>query len=389
MPHPSTSSASTSTAKSRRSSLTFKGPTTDKRIRAPPKLVQPQVPKRASSSATSSRKGKDTKKRRSSTAVVEDVGPSRVARANEAKRGQSSKARGKKRQLEEEEEEDDLDADEDEGNDATDEDVVKQKWKILSEGSREDLRWEAEKLGRELLDSLSGSSSRSSAYAQEVQKILSRFADELDSLLLTLPLPPLPSAIKRASKGKGRAGEVDLGWVLDMGEVKSRIAQLDQACELEQAEVDALSARVEEEQRLLEEEESAITTFTEMREKLRAAESADLAAQSSHPLLRPLLTSRLALRDASSNRSVNLAIPGLSKPRALAKNNSRATVSREWLRPDAPPAGPGGGKKKRKRVEEDEAAEEEESGPCATLLRATREARRLLQERKKARKTSE
>ncbi|GAA6038256.1 hypothetical protein JCM8097_003907 [Rhodosporidiobolus ruineniae] len=409
MPRASTSTSSASST-ARRSSLTFKGPTTDgKRTRKQTSLIDPIPARRALTL-------QPKKRRRTSgeTSARSSKGKRREEEGNEGGKrkrahkdeGGTSKARGKRRRVEPDEDEDDAeDADEEDGASASEaEDVsssalkvrpyerhvpretVKKRWKVLSENAREDLRFEAERKGREDLDTLPASST--SAAHKALSALLTSFTSSLDSLLSTLPVPPLPSSIRIGSHHRAKGSrELELGWLRDRGEVKRRIAKLDEAYEVEQAEVEALEAKIEDERRLLEEAEETLEAFETARDKLVEVEAGEQETKASHPLLRPLLASRLPLSSHSLSHATTLGIPGL---RAAAEK----AVSREWV----VPGGVGGTKQRgrgRKGEQEEDGEEASSAGldfpslASARLTRAMTEVKGVLKERKRGRKTSE
>ncbi|GAA5972460.1 hypothetical protein JCM11641_001856 [Rhodosporidiobolus odoratus] len=385
---PSTCSTS-STTSSRRSTLTFKGPLSAKRLRAPPKNLDPVPPKRAPA------KRKTDSRRNKTVPVKASLAGSRQGKVAE---GLSAKARGKRKRVEVEDEEKEGSSSSDD--DASDEDdpagdirpyerpvarsAVQQRWKVLSETAREEIRWELEREARKLLDALPSSSSSRST--QSLSLLLTRYTDEIETLLTTLPVPPLPSAL-RTGRAKGKGREMDLGLSRSASEMMSRIVTLEHAYEEEQAQITALEKRVEEGRRLLEEEEAALLEFEEAK----------------HPLVRPLLQSRISLTIAQSlrDRSVNLSIPGLKRRRSGGEEDNAAAVageagsksgrSREWFRPLAFELS--GTDERKKGADDEEGGKEEDAGSTSALTRrlerATKVMRKGVKEKRKGRKTSE
>ncbi|GAA5853794.1 hypothetical protein JCM8547_007453 [Rhodosporidiobolus lusitaniae] len=363
----------------RRSSLTFKGPSSSTRVRKPPTIIDP-VPERRKSSEGSASGAR--KKRRVSTESKASTSTS--AREREKRNAEEKPAKKKRRRSPSPNSASGSDESDDESTTRTrpyerhlPRSLVKRTWRVLSEGSREDLRWEAEREGRELLDDLPP------ARAKAVQALLSRFNHEFNSLLATLPLPPLPSSIRRASKGKGKIGTVDLGDLVEEDELERRITALEQAYAAEQATVEALGSRLEEEQRLHDRDSATLQAFQFAREKLEEAESADVAAMSNHPLLAPLLSSRVPVKE--ENRHETLVVPGLPAPHPDWNAESKAGgVSREWFTID--------GMRKRSSGDGDEEEQEQEEEPSdlpTRLASRTKLIQRELKERKKGRKLSE
>ncbi|GAA5950352.1 hypothetical protein JCM10213_005816 [Rhodosporidiobolus nylandii] len=370
------SSSRSGSTRGRRSSLTFKGPAAEKRVRAPPKVVDP-IPARRRSS-----EGK--KKRRSSASSAGSASKGKGKEKASETGGLSDKARGKRRRVSPEPSSDE---EEDEENDDAStaqvrpyerhvaRSLVQSRWKTLSEGAREDVRYQAERTARELLDDLPSASSSSA------RSLLARYADELDTLLTTLPCPPLPSALRIGRNAKGKGREMEIGYALSARELKKRTTALETAYQHEQAEVDALEAKVEEERRLLEADEAALEMFEGAREKLRGAEEEELKAK---PLVRSLLSSRIPL--TNTDRSNTLGVPGLKAPKERRKEGA---VSRERFRRDDVKTG---GKRKRGDTEGDDDEQEPAEPATATTLRlkrATKELQGLLTERRRGRKTSE
>ncbi|BGP19178.1 hypothetical protein JCM10213v2_007265 [Rhodosporidiobolus nylandii] len=385
------SSSRSGSTRGRRSSLTFKGPAAEKRVRAPPKVVDP-IPARRRSS-----EGK--KKRRSSASSAGSASKGKGKEKASETGGLSDKARGKRRRVSPEPSSDE---EEDEENDDAStaqvrpyerhvaRSLVQSRWKTLSEGAREDVRYQAERTARELLDDLPSASSSSA------RSLLARYADELDTLLTTLPCPPLPSALRIGRNAKGKGREMEIGYALSARELKKRTTALETAYQHEQAEVDALEAKVEEERRLLEADEAALEMFEGAREKLRGAEEEELKAkrkdvdeagtlkQKRQPLVRSLLSSRIPL--TNTDRSNTLGVPGLKAPKERRKEGA---VSRERFRRDDVKTG---GKRKRGDTEGDDDEQEPAEPATATTLRlkrATKELQGLLTERRRGRKTSE
>ncbi|GAA6016846.1 hypothetical protein JCM10207_003271 [Rhodosporidiobolus poonsookiae] len=415
MPDPSSSSAP-STSK-RRSSLTFRGPATSKRIRSAPAVIDPIPARRALASKNNNKK----RRRESGTSAAGGAAAKKQRGEGAAKKRapgqggekQSTKGKGKQRRAPS------LDSDNASGSDSgSDGDgdgereatvrvyerhipraTVREQWKRLSSAARDELRWQAEEAVRDTLDELPGPST--SALARETRAVLSRFTDEFDTLLSTLPIPPLPASLrvgqgrsKSRAHDRGKSKEMELGWLLDAGEMRRRIAILERAAEQEQADVSALEAKIADERAALEADETALAAFESARDTLQAAEDAELARKTAHPLVAPLLASRLSLSDPSDTRSNRLSVPGLPNSdgegaQASEEREGRG-VSRAWGVGGM--AGSGKGSKARKR-RDDEEEEGESADPIAATTRrveqATAELKPLIRERRKGRKTSE
>ncbi|BGP34571.1 hypothetical protein JCM10296v2_006393 [Rhodotorula toruloides] len=183
--------------------------------------------------------------------------------------------------------------------------VLAARWTTLSSSARADLRYEIEQAGRSTLDALG---SHWSSSARNRTALFASFADDLDTLLSTLPVPPLPSAISSSSKnGKGK--QVVLGTKLEEGEMQRKTALLESALEAEQADVEALSSRVEEEKRLLKREEKLLEQFIEATTEARDGRKEDLERKTAHSLVSSLFSTRPT---APTSSSASLLIPGLA-----------------------------------------------------------------------------
>ncbi|EGU11059.1 Proteophosphoglycan ppg4 [Rhodotorula toruloides ATCC 204091] len=245
-------------------------PAQPKRERKKTVLIDPIVPRRASLESKGAQKG--VKRRRSSGASDGDkVDVKRVAKEKRDK----GKKRARKERDEEQDEEDSFDADTPSVRSYTrtvPRAVLATRWTTLSCSAREDLRYEVEQAGRSTLDALG---SHSSSSAQNLKALFSSFADDLDILLSTLPVPPLPSVVASSSKnGKGK--QVVLGAKLEEGEMERKISLLETALGADQADVEALSSRVDDEKRLLKREEKLLEQFIEATTEARDGRKEDL-----------------------------------------------------------------------------------------------------------------
>ncbi|BGP50853.1 hypothetical protein JCM10450v2_006779 [Rhodotorula kratochvilovae] len=279
----------------RRSSLTFKGPAQPTRTRKAPVTVDPIVP-RASKPVKKRRRssGADSVVSRASTSSAGKKGTVVKRAANRPKResgasdASEKKAPAKRRRRPEPVEEDEHESEvgSDEGDDApvrayerrVSRDLVAKRWHLLSSFARDDLRFLVERAGRDALDEVFPTGLSSKA-AQGVRKTLASFADDFDTLLTTLPVPPLPTALAGAARGKGKAREVDLGRVMAERELRGKANDLQHALEAEEADVEALQARVDEERSLLEQEETLLADFLSATQQLSAQRKAKLDEQ--------------------------------------------------------------------------------------------------------------
>ncbi|BGP00590.1 hypothetical protein NBRC10513v2_006392 [Rhodotorula toruloides] len=294
-------------------------PAQPKRERKKTVLIDPIVPRRASLESKGAQKG--VKRRRSSGASDGDkVDVKRVAKEKRDK----GKKRARKERDEEQDEEDSFDADTPSVRSYTrtvPRAVLATRWTTLSCSAREDLRYEVEQAGRSTLDALG---SHSSSSAQNLKALFSSFADDLDILLSTLPVPPLPSVVASSSKnGKGK--QVVLGAKLEEGEMERKISLLETALGADQADVEALSSRVDDEKRLLKREEKLLEQFIEATTEARDGRKEDLERKSAHPLVSSLLSTRPS---ASTSSSASLLVPGLT-PSSLF--TSAPKLSSAWF----------------------------------------------------------
>ncbi|GJN93608.1 hypothetical protein Rhopal_006665-T1 [Rhodotorula paludigena] len=264
----------------RRSSLTFKGPAAPTRSRKPPSVLDPIVPSRPLALA---------KRRRSSTGGAHSHRTSRslpVTKARRASAGsqaqpQSARARkpSKRARVPDSDDDDDQSSassdPEDDGAAASTRpyerrvarQVVAKRWRLLSASARDDVRFLAEHAARECVEEAFPHDSTSKA-ARALTTTLASFADDIDSLLVSLPVPPVPTVLARNSKGRAR--EVDLGVLMREKDLRRKSGELAAALEAEEAIVEALEAKVDEQRRLLEQEEALVASLAAASTRFRS-----------------------------------------------------------------------------------------------------------------------
>ncbi|GAA6058339.1 hypothetical protein JCM3770_001977 [Rhodotorula araucariae] len=277
----------------RTSSLTFKGPAQPTRTRRPPVIVDPIVPRTAK--PAKKRPSTSSASQKTRTAGKRAPGrPKRESGASDASENQVPAKRRRPQPVDEDDEESDggvllasgrarssgLPRSADVSGDLGDaparayehrvsRDVVAKRWRLLSSSARDDLRFLAERAARRAIDEVYPSGPSSKA-AQNARKALASFVDDFETLLTTLAVPPLASALAGAARGKGtgQARQVEIGRAMAASELRETVADLQRALEAEEANVEGLQARVDEEQRLLEQDEALLAEFTAATEQL-------------------------------------------------------------------------------------------------------------------------
>ncbi|GAA5996055.1 uncharacterized protein JCM10292_004919 [Rhodotorula paludigena] len=262
----------------RRSSLTFKGPAAPTRSRKPPSVLVPIVPSRPLAHA---------KRRRSSTSGAHQNRTSRSLPVTKAKRAssssqaqqQSARARRptKRARVPDSDDDDQSSASSDQEDDGAAStrpyerriarQVVAKRWRLLSASARDDVRFLAEHAARECVEEAFPHDSTSKA-ARALTTTLASFADDLDSLLVSLPVPPVPTVLARKHKGKAR--EVELGVLMREKDLRRKSEELAAALEAEEAIVETLEAKVDEERRLVEQEEALVASLAAASTRFRS-----------------------------------------------------------------------------------------------------------------------
>ncbi|GAA5942976.1 hypothetical protein JCM3775_000220 [Rhodotorula graminis] len=240
--------------------LTFKGPAHPKRTSKPVVLLDPVVPRGAtkkrhpsSSRDDSPRRSPDKAARRAT--AREDGGDEDEASAKEKHKGKTAEAKGDnkaptKRVKAAPVEQDDND---DSGPHVPQEervsrDTVAKRWHLVSTSTRAELLERARSATEDVLEEVFADQAGHKS-AHVARKALKAFTNEFDAALASLAVPPLPSNLPQALKGKGK----DKGDRVDLCK-KSMQDKLEAA----QGDADDLDLEIEKERKLLKRDKARL-----------------------------------------------------------------------------------------------------------------------------------
>ncbi|GAA5896650.1 hypothetical protein JCM8208_004255 [Rhodotorula glutinis] len=246
--------------------LTFKGPANAKRTSKPVVRLDPVVPRIRSTSSTTA-----NKKRRLSTADRADASrsPDKAARRAAVseeekevpvkKRKQDKGAEGKGDKKAPTKRVKTVEAS-DQGSsghrvpyeERVSRDTVAKRWLLLSTSTRTELHERAQSATEDVLEEVFVDKATGKS-AQAARKALEAFTDEFDTALAALAVPPLPSTLPQALKGKGKSkdGEIDLGKVLDEKTLRDQLASMQDKLAAAEGDAAELELELEKERRLL------------------------------------------------------------------------------------------------------------------------------------------
>ncbi|GAA5836592.1 hypothetical protein JCM9279_000437 [Rhodotorula babjevae] len=264
-------------------SLTFKGPANAKRTSKPVVRLDPVVPRNrpASTSASTS-----TKQRRLSTDRDDDDAPrspakaARRARATEVddeedeiempvkkkkQKGNGAEGKGDKKaptkpsKAVERDDEGSSSAPSVAHEERVSRETVDKRWKALSPSTFARLQERAknvidDSLRLVLRDSATDESVRAS------RKMINDFTDETEAALAAVVVPPLPSSLPQALKGKGKAKDdkVDLTKVLNEDDLRDQLTTMQNKLDAAEEDAEELEKELEKERRLLKRDKARL-----------------------------------------------------------------------------------------------------------------------------------